>query len=214
MQKDDLILVDKPKGISSFDVIRRLRVKLGVKKMGHSGTLDPLASGLLIVGVGTGTKKLTELIGLPKIYKVEVLLGKRTDSGDLEGKVIEKRKIGAVDNKKVKEVLKSMEGEPELAVPYYSAVKVRGQPLYKSARKGKAEVKLPVKKMKVEWIKLAGEKKTKEGYILKLAMKVGSGTYVRSLAEEIGKRLKIPAVVISLRRTAIGEYRVDQAMKM
>jgi len=214
VDKTDLILIDKPKGISSFDVIRKLRKKLGIRKMGHSGTLDPLASGLMIIGIGQGTKKLTELIGLSKIYKTEVLLGKRTDTGDLEGKVVEEKTVDTVDVKKVEKVLDELEGEVELAVPYYSAIKVKGKRLYKMARAGKTGVEIPVKKMKIYWIKMTGHKKIKGGYVLKLVMKVGSGTYVRSIAEEIGKRLGVPAVVSGLRRTAIGEYRVDRAEKI
>ena len=210
----EILLIDKPGGISSFDVIRKLRKKLGIRKMGHSGTLDPLASGLMIIGVGKGTKRLTDLIGLSKIYKVEILLGKRTDTGDLEGKVVEEKKVSKVDIEKVEKVLTDLEGEPKLAVPYYSAIKVKGKRLYKMAREGKEGVKIPVKKMKIYWVKLTGDRAVKEGYILKLVMKVGSGTYVRSIAEEIGKKLGLPAVVIKLRRTAIGEYRVDQAEKI
>ncbi len=214
MDKEDLMLIDKPGGISSFDVIRKLRVKTGIRKMGHSGTLDPLASGLMIIGVNKGTKKLTDLIGLSKIYKVEVFLGKKTETGDLEGKIIEEKKVNSVNIEKVEEILKSLEGEIDLAVPYYSAIKVKGKRLYKMAREGKTGVEIPIKKMKIYWIKLTGHRKIKDGYVLKLVMKVGSGTYVRSVVEEIGKKLDLPAVVSGLRRTAIGEYRVDQAEKI
>ena len=103
--KYGILLIDKPKGITSFDVIRKLRKKLGVRKMGHSGTLDPLATGLLLIGVGKGTKKLKGLIGLPKTYSAEVLLGVRTDTGDLEGKVIEEKPVPKLDEKRVKKSL-------------------------------------------------------------------------------------------------------------
>jgi len=142
----EILLIDKPGGISSFDVIRKLRKKTGIRKMGHSGTLDPLASGLMIIGIGKGTKKLTDLIGLSKIYKVEILLGKKTDTGDLEGKTVEEKKVTKVDIEKVEKILTDLKGEPELAVPYYSAIKVKGKRLYKMAREGKKGVKIPVKK--------------------------------------------------------------------
>src|SRR3989344_4160470 len=94
---DRIILIDKPRGLSSFDVIRVLRKKLGIHKMGHAGTLDPLASGLLLIGIEEGTKKLKDLIGLPKTYEVEILLGKKTETGDREGKVIEEAEVLGVD---------------------------------------------------------------------------------------------------------------------
>ena len=105
MEPKDIILIDKPKGITSFDVIRRLRKKYGIKKMGHSGTLDPLATGLMIVGIGKGTKKLTQLIGLPKVYDAQSLIGIKTSTGDMEGKILEQKKINSLDEKKIKQVL-------------------------------------------------------------------------------------------------------------
>lgn len=209
----NFILVDKPKWLTSFDVIRQLRRKLGIRKIGHAGTLDPLATGLLIVGVGEGTKRLREFVGLPKTYDVQVLLGKQTETGDMEGKVAREERIEKVDIERVREVLAGMTGVLTLPVPMYSAVKIKGEPLYKMARRGKI-VEPPVKEMKVIRIDLRRHFSKDAGYVLDLEMEVGSGTYVRSIAEEIGRRLGIPATVKELRRTRIGEFGVEDAKQM
>lgn len=210
---ENIILIDKPKGISSFDVIRILRKKLGVRKMGHAGTLDPLASGLMIVGVGEGTKKLTEFIKLPKVYETDVLLGKKTATGDLEGEILEEKKVDGVDTEKIKIILEEMTGKLKLPAPAYSAIKVGGQPLYKKARKGE-KFTPPQKEMEIFWIKLSDYFPEGDYYVLKLKMEVGSGAYVRSIAEEIGRRLELPATVKELRRTKIGDFSIDKAEKL
>ena len=131
---EHILLVDKPKGITSFDVIRRLRRELGIKKMGHAGTLDPLASGLMILGVGEGTKKLTEFIKLDKEYIAEIRVGEKRSTGDLEGVVLESVKVEALDTELVKEELQGMGGVLTLPVSAYSAIKKDGVPMYKRAR--------------------------------------------------------------------------------
>lgn len=201
-----IMLIDKPKGITSFDVIRRLRTELGVRKMGHSGTLDPLATGLLIVGVGEGTKRLAELIGLPKSYDARIELGKRSDTGDADGNVVEERAVPELTDADVRAALSSMVGELDLAVPAYSAVKRGGKPLYELARAGK-EVEPPVKLMKVSGAELLN----RDDRLLSVRFHVASGTYIRSLAEELGRRLGTVALVRELRRLSIGPYSVEDA---
>jgi len=210
---DRILFIDKPKGITSFDVIRELRKKLGVKKIGHAGTLDPLASGLLIVGVERGTKELKKFEGLPKTYLIEVLIGKRTDTGDLEGRMLEEKQVENLDIKRVKEVLKEMEGTIELPVPLYSAVKIKGRPLYKLARKG-VNIEPPKRKRRIFYLSLKDFSLKNKKAILKVEMKCERGTYARSVAEEIGKRLGYPATVKDLRRTKIGDYSVEKAKKL
>ena len=209
----EIILVDKPKGISSFDVVRILRKELNVKKIGHAGTLDPLASGLMIMGIGSGTKKLGEYLRLPKRYEVEILIGESRTTGDMEGEIISSVSVANLDKKKVKKVLREMEGNLELSVPKYSAIKVGGERLYKKARRGEVFT-APKKTMKLYKLKLKGVRKEFEKFTLFVRMDVGSGAYVRSIAEEIGKRLGYPAVTKSLRRTKIGKYRVWRAKKI
>lgn len=206
----EILLVDKPKGITSFDVIRRLRKKLGIRKMGHAGTLDPLATGLMIIAVGKDTKKLNEYLKLPKTYEAEILLGKRTTTGDLEGEVLEE-KISEIDINKVQKVLREIKGKIKLPVPVYSAIKVKGQPLYKMARKG-ISVNPPIKEMEILDIKLLDNFKKAEFCILSLEIEVASGTYIRSIAEELGKRLDVPATLSNLKRTQIGKFKVKDAL--
>lgn len=212
-EAEEILLIDKPKGISSFDVIRALRKRLGVKKMGHAGTLDPLASGLLIVGVGRGTKRLTEFIGLPKTYRMTVLLGTRTDTGDLEGRVIERQAMRAVNRTAVKRILESMIGELLLPVPAYSAVKHKGQPLYRYARRGIA-VPVIVRKTRIMHLKLLGIRRRGGGIAINIELEAGSGTYARAVAEEIGHRVGAPATVAELRRTRIGTFDVTDALPL
>lgn len=202
----DILLIDKPREITSFDVIRQLRKKLGVKKMGHAGTLDPLASGLMIIGIGNGTKKLNQYIKLPKVYQAEILLGIKTTTGDLEGEVTEKKEVSEIAEATMKKVLGSMVGKISLSVPLYSAVKISGKPLYQYARRH-VEIEPPSKEMEVFWITL----KKIEGPMIKIELEVASGTYVRSIAEEIGRRLRYPATLFALRRTKIGDFRVEDA---
>lgn len=208
---DDLILVDKPKGISSFDVIRRLRKELGIRKMGHAGTLDPLATGLLIIGTGKGTKKLNYLIGLPKIYRATVLIGRQTNTGDLEGINILEKKVPRISNEEIRRALESMTGTLKLHAPLYSAVKVSGTPLYKRARRGEPNLKPPIKTMEMRSFTLHNITHKEDTLLIDVTLNVSKGTYIRSLAEELGKRLGYPATLAELRRTAIGNFSVEDA---
>ncbi len=210
----DLLIIDKPKGISSFGAIKILRRKYGIKKMGHAGTLDPLASGLMLVGVGKGTKKLKDLIGLPKVYDAEIILGIKTSTADMEGDIMEEKPISEVDGKNLEKVLSGMTGKINLPVPAYSAIKVRGERLYKMAREGREVAELPIKTMEIFWIKNRGIKKYGDFMILDLKMEVKSGTYIRSIAEEIGRRMGIPTSIKELRRTKIGEFKIEDAEKI
>lgn len=219
----ELLLIDKPKGISSFTVIRQLRRLTGVRKMGHAGTLDPLASGLMLIGVEKGTKKLTGLVGLDKEYVASILLGEQRSTGDMEGEILAERPYaGDVSKEAVLEALGALEGEIELPVSAYSAIKKDGVPMYKRARKAaeKGEVveDVPLRVMKVFETELLEikEMKTENGPRLemKVRFKVGSGTYIRSLAEEVGRLLGYPAVMSDLRRTKVGEYRIEDAKQI
>ena len=205
-----ILLIDKPAGITSFDVIRVLRRRLGPLKMGHAGTLDPFATGLLLVGVGDGTHQLKNLIGLPKTYDAEVLLGVSTTTGDPDGKVVEEKSVSELDLEAVKKEMARLVGVHSLPVPRYSAIKVAGTRLYKLAREGRS-VALPVKTMEVRAVQILGTEHVGGHVILHLTLEVTSGTYIRSIAEELGKRLGYPASLRALRRTRVGSYRVEDA---
>jgi len=214
----NILLVDKPKGITSFDVIRILRKKLGIWKMGHAGTLDPLASGLMIIGVNDGTKKMSEFLKLPKIYIADILLGKKSETGDMEGKIIEEKSPAHITDEMIRDVIAGFSGKHSLAVPMYSAIKVGGKTLYSIARKKEAGKILtekernavpPKKEMEVIFAELLNTERKENDIILKVKMEVSSGSYIRTLAEELGNRLGVPAMLAGLRRIQIGEYSVD-----
>lgn len=217
MDSPELLLIDKPKGITSMDVIRRLRRQLGIKKIGHAGTLDPLATGLMLVGVGrSGTKQLTDLVKLDKEYVAEVRIGESRTTGDLEGDIVESVKVEGLKFKEVETVLRDMLGELELPVSAYSAIKVDGVPMYKRARKaerkGEVVTEVPVRVMKVHEVELLEFSIGKGRAVAKVRFAVGSGTYVRSLAVELGNRLGYPATLQNLRRTKVGKFNIKDAL--
>lgn len=203
-----IILVDKPTGITSFDCIRFLRKKIGIFKMGHAGTLDPLASGLLIIATDKDTKRLSEFLKLPKVYAVTILFGVRTDSGDITGKILDEQKIAELPTEVVRTVVSGLLGTNKLPVPMYSAIKVGGKPLYAYARAGRTDILPPEKEMTVTDVRIVSYKHP----FLELEMQVSSGTYIRSLAEELGRRLNLPATVKELHRLSIGPYSVSDAI--
>jgi len=205
-----ILLVDKPKGITSFDVIRILRKKIESKKMGHAGTLDPMATGLMIIATDADTKKLSEFLGLPKSYEAEITLGVRTDTSDMEGKVVEEKTIPTdVNEGVVGAVLSSMVGDINLPVSLYSALKRGGKPLYEYAREGK-EIEAPVRTMRVDSVIFTSF----DGVRIHATFAVGSGTYIRSLAEEVGKRLNTVATLSALRRISVGDFKIGDAMSL
>ncbi|MEW6617349.1 MAG: tRNA pseudouridine(55) synthase TruB [Patescibacteria group bacterium] len=208
---ENIILIDKPKGITSFDVIRALRRKMNIRKMGHAGTLDPLATGLMIIGINEGTKKLSDYLKLPKTYDAEILFGIKTDSGDVDGKIIEEKTIPPFEKEKIEDALHQMIGKRKIQAPMYSALKVAGKPLYKYARAGDTSVVAPEKEMEVRGIEFLGERCENQRQIISARIDVSSGTYIRSLAEEIGKLLGVPATIKNLRRIRIGEFTIEQA---
>ncbi len=213
---DKIIFVDKPVGITSFDVIRLLRKKFGIKKIGHAGTLDPLASGLMICGIGKSTKKLINYVGLDKTYFTEIILGFTTPTLDLEMKPTEFQAVDHIDEEKVKKVIDDLSGcDIELEVPAYSAKRINGQKLCNIIRKSGSlgEISIPKKLMQIRYLKLISLKDDSfNGHNIKLLtveMKVSSGSYVRSIASEIGRRLGVGACCKNIRRLGIGEYKID-----
>ncbi len=218
MDTPDIILVDKPRGITSFDVIRQLRRQLGIKKIGHAGTLDPLATGLMILGVGPGTKKLTDLVKLDKEYIAEVRIGESRTTGDLEGDIIAEKIVLALELALVEETLVGMLGVLTLPVSAYSAIKVDGVPMYKRARKaalvGDMVIDVPVRDMRVDAAELLSLTVADGRAVATVRFAVGSGVYVRSLAEELGCRLGYPATLQNLRRTKVGVYRIEDAKQI
>ena len=209
----DVLLVNKPKHWSSFDVIRKLRPILDTRKIGHAGTLDPLATGLMIVGINKGTKKMTQYLKLDKVYVADILLGKTTSTGDLEGEIIEKKSVYAKDHSKndIEDVLKTMVGVHTLQVPLYSAIKVQGRPLYEYARKGIEPPYIPEKEMTIKKISLLDYYGGNHTVTVRVRVEVTSGSYIRTLGEEFGRRLGYPATLSGLSRVSIGSHIIDGA---
>ncbi len=223
---NDIILLDKPAGITSFGVIRELRKKLNIKKIGHAGTLDPLATGLMILGIGPGTKKLTELIKLDKEYIADILIGEKRSTGDMEGEVIESVSELIVTPQQIMTAVASLVGIQTLPVSAYSAIKRDGVPMYKRARQaektGDVIMNVPMREMRVisavvENIEVAftdESMKIVNRILVRVTFFVGSGTYIRSLAEELGNRLGYPATLRNLRRTKVGDFDIKDAKKI
>lgn len=192
-----LVLVDKPAGPSSFALVRDLRDRTGARA-GHAGTLDPFATGLLLVLLGRFTKEQNRLMGLDKRYLTEVDLTGRTTTGDPEGDPTDGQLPPSAEE--LEERLAALRGEVDLRIPAASAVKIRGERAYRLHRRGD-EVEMPIRRSTVHSLELLGY----DGEVATLDLRVGSGTYVRSIAAELGGHCR------SLRRTEIGPFRVEDA---
>jgi tRNA pseudouridine55 synthase len=192
-----IVLVDKPAGPSSFAVVRDLRERTGARA-GHAGTLDPFATGLLLVLLGRSTKLASRFVGLDKRYVTEVDLSGRTTTGDPEGEWFEDREPPGSDE--LARQLVSLRGEVELRVPAASAVKISGERAYRLHRRGDAP-EMPVRRSMIHSLELVDY----DGRVATLDLLVGSGTYVRAVAAELGGHCR------SLRRTEVGPFRVEDA---
>ena len=207
---DEILLIDKPPGMTSFGVVARLRRVLSKQegkkvKVGHTGTLDPFATGLMIIVTGRMCRRAMEFTKLDKWYEAEIVLGIESTTGDSEGELsrISDRKP---DKSEIKQVLKKFTGKIEQTPPAFSAVKVNGRRAYQLAREGK-EVDIPKRTITIYALELIEY----DYPVLKLRAHVSSGTYIRSLAADIGKELKTGAYCQNLRRIKIADYDVKNA---
>jgi tRNA pseudouridine55 synthase len=202
------LLIDKPKGITSHDVVDEVRKITGERRVGHGGTLDPNATGLLVVGVGReSTKGLSEIAQhTKKTYEAEIFLGETRDTDDVEGKVLSHNIDVIPSDGNVQDVIQSFIGEQMQMPPSYSAIKLRGKKAYELARSGK-EVILEPRRVTIYSIELIDYSYP----LLKMTVEVSSGTYIRSLARDIGEKLGVGAYLKNLRRTKIGKFSVEQA---
>lgn len=210
---ENIILVDKPSGMTSFDVIRNLRKQTGIRKFGHAGTLDPNATGLLIIGYNQGTKLLTNYIKQDKEYEAVIRLGESRTTSDMDGEITDQ--LTPVDSTEdmVKKAVTNMKGELTLPVSPYSAIKIDGEALYKKAyRGGLTSIEIPKRCMQIYEANYTALEMTATGMMhISVTFKVASGVYIRSLAEELGRRLGYPACLYSLRRTKVGELSINSA---
>lgn len=206
-QPEGYLLIDKPEGWTSFDVVKRLRSVSKVKKIGHAGTLDPLATGLLIICFGKHTKKIEYMQGKPKEYVGSFVLGATTESYDLEKPVQEGFPIDHITPVSIDEAVASLTGDVDQVPPLHSAVKVKGKRAYEHARKGKT---LELKSRRVNISRFDVDQS--DFPILRFTIGCSKGTYIRSIARDLGRALGTGAYMSSLRRTAIGEFNVDDAV--
>lgn len=200
-----IILVDKPARITSFDCIRQLRKQLGIKKIGHAGTLDPTATGLMIFLVGSSTKLATSFLKKDKSYNAEITLGFNSSTGDKEGDLTAISKT-VPELTEIESTLPKFTGLIKQTPPVYSAIKIDGKAAYKRARSGE-KVTIPEREVNIYSLELISY----EYPVLKVSTHVSSGTYIRTLAEDIGKTLGTRAYLSNLRRTSIGGFAIEQA---
>lgn len=199
-------MVDKPSGKTSHDIVYMVRKLTGIKKVGHGGTLDPFATGLLLMLVGKATRLFDFLAPLTKEYRVTAQFGSISSTGDIDGEL--KPVGGSVDEDSLRRVLSGFMGKIQQKVPAYSAVKVDGVALYKKARAG-IKVESPVREVEIFSLELVSFDSASQQAVLDVTC--SKGTYIRQLCEDIGDALETGAYAAALRRTAVGEMRIEQA---
>ena len=203
-----VLLVDKPAGITSHDVVDRVRRLSGMRKVGHGGTLDPFATGLMLVLMGRATKLFDYLLPLSKGYRLTAQFGATTVTGDRDGEVTPYEGALAVTREALDDILPRFRGMINQMVPAYSAVKVGGEPLYRKARRGQ-EVELPTRDVEIKKLEVVSFDGEQQRAVIDVAC--SKGTYVRQLCEDVGRALGAGAYATGLRRTAIGDFSVEGA---
>ncbi len=208
-QQGFVVLINKPENWTSFDVVNKIRRALKIKKVGHAGTLDPFATGLLIVGVGKGTKALNSFMNLDKTYRALIRLGVETDTYDVTGEIVREQSIEKVTREQVEQVFNEMKGELWQVPPMYSAKKVNGKPLYKLARKGQHVERQP-QKVVVHEVRLLSWQPP----FFEVELTVSKGTYIRSYAHDLGQKLGTGAILQKLERTQIGPHHLTESFEL
>lgn len=208
-EMEGVLLVDKPEGLTSHDVVYHLRRKLQMKKIGHAGTLDPMATGLLVMLIGKATRISQYLISVDKVYEGEVTLGVVTDSQDAQGEVMETRPVPPLTETQVREAMKGFLGDQYQMPPMHSAIKIDGVPLYKMARKGE-EIEREPRFIRVASFELNSFAPPKFTFTLHCT----KGTYVRTIAHDLGNKLGCGAHLSALRRTGSGKFNISQCLPL
>ena len=213
---DGILPIYKERGMTSHDVVFKARKILKMKKIGHSGTLDPEVDGVLLLLLGGATKVSDYAMDLGKSYRAEVCLGIKTTTEDLTGEILEERTVEGIDISEIKDILKTMVGEIEQTPPIYSAVKVNGRKLYEYARRGQFDVKIPSRKVNIYDIEFIDNSEYyKDGkFYFTIDINCGKGTYVRTIATSIGEKLNIPSTMSKLTRTSSGKITIDHCLKL
>lgn len=206
---DGLLLIDKPRGMTSHDVVARVRRILRTRRVGHAGTLDPMATGVLLVAVGRGTRLVEFLMEGSKTYRATIKLGESTDTLDADGEIIERRPVPAFSEARVANACRAFLGEISQVPPMYSAIKKNGVPLYRLARQG-IEVERTARVVHIERIVLHGMKLP----FLDLEIDCAKGTYIRTLAQDLGTYLDTGAHLTALCRTRSGSFLLDECLAL
>ena len=217
---EGVLVVNKPQGPTSHDVVAIVRRRLGLRRIGHTGTLDPMAEGVLVLLIGRATRRQQALQTHAKRYETVIRLGTQTDTGDAWGRVIRRAPVATLSRHTVEDVLASLVGRHQQVPPPFSAVKIRGRPLYWWTRRGVsvAAAPRPIEIFSAELMDLSTEPREPEpgGLVwrLRCGIMCSSGTYIRSLAEEIAARLGTVGHVEWLRRQAVGPWTIEQAKEL
>ena len=208
-EMEGVLLVDKPQGLTSHDVVYRLRRKLSMKKIGHAGTLDPMATGLLVMLIGKATRISQYLMSVDKAYEGEATLGVVTASQDAEGEVLTTMPVPELTEAQVREAMKGFLGDQYQTPPMHSAIKIDGVPLYKMARKGEEVEREPrfIRVMSFELLSFAPPRIT-------FRLLCTKGTYVRTIAHDLGQKLGCGAHLSALRRTGSGKFDIAQCLTL
>lgn len=201
-----IIIINKPKGFTSQDVVSKVKKLLNEKKAGHTGTLDPMATGVLPVLLGNSTKLSKYLIEHDKVYVAKIKLGQKSSTGDSEGEIIEEKSVPEISLEKIEEVLESFLGKQTQIPPIYSAIKVNGKKLYEYARNGET-VEIPEREIEIYSIKLLSF----ENEEIEFEVSASKGTYIRTLCEDVAKTLGTVGYMSSLNRIAVDKFKIEES---
>lgn len=205
---DGIVVLNKPSGMTSHDVVNRVRRKFGMRRVGHAGTLDPLATGVLIMLIGKSTRLSKEFQSFDKAYRATLKLGTTTQTADIEGKILEQKPYEHISTQQVIEVLQGFVGEIEQVPPMVSAIKVGGERLYKLARQGIEVVRTP-RKICIQSLRLLKH----QGESVEIYVECSKGTYIRQLAEDVGKVLGCGACIAQIERTKVGPFVLEDSVR-
>ena len=206
---DGIVVINKPEGMTSHDVVSLVRKRFKMRQVGHAGTLDPLATGVLVVLLGKSTKLFDQFVRFDKAYNATLLLGVTTTTADIEGKILGERPFDKVTRRKIEEVFEQFVGEIKQIPPMVSAIKFKGQKLYQLARKG-IQVERAPREIRINLLQLVDFSLPR----VKFYLECSKGTYVRQLAEDVGVRLGCGACISQIERTRVGPFFLEAAVSL
>jgi tRNA pseudouridine55 synthase len=214
LAQSGLILVNKPQGFTSHDVVAKVRKAVGTRNVGHAGTLDPMATGLLVLGIESGTKLLTFIVGADKTYEATIRLGARTVTDDAEGELVKQVDASSITDDQIRTEILKLTGKISQRPSSVSAIKVNGVRAYDQVRAG-VEVELKSREVEVIRFDLVGETTRDAGFVdLDVIVDCSSGTYIRALARDVGASLGVGGHLTALSRTRVGEFQVGDAVSL